>query len=138
MRMVNDVEIVSNQFIFAVFNSIRDISTVIVYMYLAVFLNARLFVYSLLVVPLLTFTIGYLGKKIKKYSRRIQSQISAMFSVVEEVLNSIKIVKAFRREEDEFAAFSKINRNHLRQWQKSQIYAALNVPLSELNSAITG
>ncbi len=138
VRMVNDVEIVSNQFIFAVFNSIRDISTVIVYMYLAVFLNARLFVYSLLVVPLLTFTIGYLGKKIKKYSRRIQSQISAMFSVVEEVLNSIKIVKAFRREEDEFAAFSKINRNHLRQWQKSQIYAALNVPLSELNSAITG
>ncbi len=138
VRMVNDVEIVSNQFIFAVFNSIRDISTVIVYMYIAIFLNARLFAYSILVVPLLTFTIGFLGKKIKKYSRRIQTQISAMFSVVEEVLNSIKIVKAFRHEDAEFNAFNKINRKHLKQWQKAQIYGALNVPLSELNSAITG
>lgn len=138
VRMVNDVEIVSNQFIFALFNSIRDFSTVLVYMYIALFLNARLFVYSILVVPLLTFTLGYLGKKIKKYSRRIQEQISAMFSVVEEVLNSIRIVKAFRREDDEFKAFEKINRRHLRQWQRSQIYAALNVPLSELNTTITG
>ncbi|MDD4035657.1 MAG: ABC transporter transmembrane domain-containing protein, partial [Candidatus Cloacimonetes bacterium] len=99
VRMVNDVEIVSNQFIFALFNSIRDFSTVLVYMYIALFLNTRLFIYSILVVPLLTFTLGYLGKKIKKYSRRIQEQISAMFSVVEEVLNSIRIVKAFRKED---------------------------------------
>ncbi|MDD4668041.1 MAG: ABC transporter ATP-binding protein [Candidatus Cloacimonetes bacterium] len=138
VRMVNDVEIVSNQFIFALFNSIRDFSTVLVYMYIALFLNTRLFIYSILVVPLLTFTLGYLGKKIKKYSRRIQEQISAMFSVVEEVLNSIRIVKAFRKEDDEFRAFEKINRRHLRQWQRSQIYAALNVPLSELNTTITG
>nr|MDK2850886.1 ATP-binding cassette, subfamily bacterial MsbA [Candidatus Cloacimonadota bacterium] len=138
VRMVNDVEIVSNQFIYAVFNSIRDIATVIVYMYIAIFLNARLFAYSILVVPILTFTLGFLGKKIKKYSKRIQTQISAMFSTVEEVLNSIKIVKAFRREEDEYKAFEKINSKHLKQWQKSQIYSSMNVPLSELNSAITG
>ena len=138
VRMVNDVEIVSNQFIFALFNSIRDFSTVIVYMYIALFLNARLFAYSILVVPILTFSLGFLGKKIKKYSRRIQTQISAMFSVVEEVLNSIKIVKAFRREDDEFQDFQKINHKHLKQWQRSQIYAAMNVPLSELNTTITG
>jgi ABC-type multidrug transport system fused ATPase/permease subunit len=61
-----------------------------------------------------------------------------MFSVVEEVLNSIKIVKAFRREDDEFQDFQKINHKHLKQWQRSQIYAAMNVPLSELNTTITG
>ena len=138
VRMVNDVEIVSNQFIFALFNSIRDFSTVVVYMYIALFLNAKLFAYSILVVPILTFSLGFLGKKIKKYSRRIQSQISMMFSAVEEVLNSIKIVKAFRREEDEYQNFEQINHKHLRQWQRSQIYAAMNVPLSELNSTITG
>jgi ATP-binding cassette, subfamily B, bacterial MsbA len=138
VRMVNDVEIVSNQYIFAVFNSIRDLSTVIVYMAIALFLNAELFAYSILVVPILTFTIGFLGKKIKKYSRRIQTQISAMFSTVEEVLNSIKIVKAFRQEDAERKNFEKINSKHLKQWQKSQIYAALNVPFSEINSTITG
>ena len=124
--------------LFALFNSLRDFSTVIVYMYIALFLNARLFAYSILVVPILTFSLGFLGKKIKKYSRRIQSQISMMFSAVEEVLNSIKIVKAFRREEDEYQTFEQINSKHLSQWQRSQIYAAMNVPLSELNSTITG
>jgi ABC-type multidrug transport system fused ATPase/permease subunit len=138
VRMVNDVEIVSNQYIFALFNSIRDISTVIVYMVIAIFLNAQLFAYSILVVPILTFTFGFLGKKIKKYSRRIQTQISMMFSVVEEVLNSIKIVKAFRQEDAELQNFEKINSKHLKQWQKSQLYAALNVPFAEINTTITG
>lgn len=138
VRMVNDVDIVSNQFIYAVFNTIRDISTVAVYMWIALYLNAKLFLYTILIVPVLVLTISYLGKKIKKYSKRIQTQISAMFSIVEEVLNSIKIVKAFRKEDQEYQGFNKINRNHLHQWQKSQIYAALNVPLSEMNSTITG
>ncbi|MDD3282841.1 MAG: ABC transporter ATP-binding protein [Candidatus Cloacimonetes bacterium] len=138
VRMVNDVEIVSNQFINAMFDSIRDISTVIVYMYIAIYLNAKLFAYSILVVPLLTLTISFLGKKIKKYSQRIQGQVSAMFSVVEEVLNSIKIVKAFRKEDEEYKVFSDINSQHLKQWQKSQIYSAMNVPISEMNSAVTG
>lgn len=138
VRMVNDVEIVSNQFIYAIFNSIRDFSSIIVYMYIALMLNVRLFAYSALIVPLLTFSLGLLGKKIKKYSRRIQSQLSQMFSVVEEVLNSIKIVKAFRREEDEYLAFKKINHSNLKQWQRSQYYASMNVPFSEINSTITG
>jgi len=89
-------------------------------------------------VPLLAFTVGYLGKKIKKYSKRIQSQLSVMFNAVEEVLNSIKIVKAFRREEHEHKEFEKINKRHLKLWQKSQIYAAMSVPFSELNSVLTG
>ncbi|HHV37437.1 MAG TPA: ABC transporter ATP-binding protein [Candidatus Cloacimonetes bacterium] len=138
VRMVNDVEIVSNQYINAIFNGLRDITSVVVYMYIALFLNAELFLYSILIVPLLAFTVGYLGKKIKKYSKRIQSQLSVMFNAVEEVLNSIKIVKAFRREEHEHKEFEKINKRHLKLWQKSQIYAAMSVPFSELNSVLTG
>lgn len=138
VRMVNDVEIVSNQYIHALFNGLRDLSSVVVYMYIALFLNAELFLYSILVVPLLALTVGYLGKKIKKYSKRIQSQLSVMFNTVEEVLNSIKIVKAFRREDYEHKEFEKINRKHLKLWQKSQIYSSMSVPFSELNSVLTG
>lgn len=138
VRMVNDVEIVSNQYINAVFNGLRDISSVLVYMAIALFLNAELFLYSIIIVPLLAFTVGYLGKKIKKYSKRIQSQLSVMFNAVEEVLNSIKIVKAFRREDYEHKEFEKINRKHLKLWQKSQVYAAMSVPFSELNTVLTG
>ncbi len=138
VRMVNDVENVSNQFINSLLNSIRDIVTIAVYMRIALYLNPRLFLYSAIVLPVFTVTVSILGKKIKKYSKRIQAQLSTMFSNVEEVLNSMKIVKAFRREDHEYRNFRAINHKHLKMWQRSQIYASLNVPISELNSALTG
>ncbi len=138
VRMVNDVDTVSNQFIYSIFNSIRDFSTIIVYMVIAITLNPRLFLYSIIVLPLFSLTMSFMGRKIKKYSRRIQSQLSTMFSVVEEVLNSMRVVKAFRKEAAEEEAFNKINRKHMKMWQRSMAYSSLNVPISEMNSAITG
>jgi len=138
VRMVNDVDNVSNQFINSLLNSIRDIVTIAVYMRIAMFLNSQLFLYSIIVLPVFSITVSIMGKKIKKYSKRIQAQLSTMFSNVEEVLSSMRIVKAFRRENHEYAIFRGINHKHLKLWQRSQIYASLNVPISELNSAVTG
>ena len=138
VRMVNDVDTVSNQFIYSIFNSIRDFSTIVVYMFIALTLNTKLFLYSIIVLPLFSMMMSFMGRKIKKYSRRIQSQLSNMFSAVEEVLNSMKIVKAFSRESSEKEGFAKINRKHLKLWQRSMAYSSLNVPISELNSTLTG
>ncbi len=138
VRMVNDVENVSNQFINSLLNSIRDIVTILVYMRIALMLNAQLFFYSIIVLPVFSLTVSILGRKIKKYTKRIQNQLSTMFSNVEEVLNSMKIVKAFQREEQEQKNFDVINRKHLKMWQRSQVYSSLNVPFSELNSTLTG
>ncbi|MDZ4182719.1 MAG: ABC transporter transmembrane domain-containing protein, partial [Candidatus Cloacimonadaceae bacterium] len=138
VRMVNDVEIVSEQFIRALLEAMRDIVTILVYMRIAMMLNSELFVYSIIVLPVFSLTVGYLGKKIKKYSRRIQAQLSSMFSAVEEALNSMKIVKAFRREDSEFQNFNRINGRHLKMWRKAQVYGSMNVPISEINTALTG
>jgi len=61
-----------------------------------------------------------------------------MFSAVEEALNSMKIVKAFRREESEYHNFKAINNAHLSQWKKAQYYSTLNVPITELNTVAMG
>ncbi len=138
VRMVNDVEIVSDQFIRSLLEALRDIVTIVIFLRIALLLNSRLFLYSLVVVPIFAVSVSILGKKIKKYSRRIQSQLSNMFSAVEEALNSMKIVKAFRREDSEYANFSRINRSHLRLWKKSQYYTALNLPISEISTVVMG
>ncbi|MBW6514754.1 MAG: ABC transporter ATP-binding protein/permease [Candidatus Syntrophosphaera sp.] len=138
VRMVNDVEIVSEQFIKSLLEGIRDLVTILVYMRIALLLNSRLFAYSIVVLPAFTLLVGFLGRKIKKYSRRIQAQLSSMFSTVEEALNSMKIVKAFRREDSEYQGFSRINRTHLKLWKKAQTYSAMNLPISEINTTLTG
>ncbi|OQY38783.1 MAG: hypothetical protein B6226_03100 [Candidatus Cloacimonetes bacterium 4572_65] len=95
-------------------------------------------VVSLLIVPLFTWAVGFLGKKIKKYAKRIQEQASNLFSNIEEVLSSMKIVKSFSREEYELERMHKINCKYMGHWIKSQIYSSYNVPLSEMTSMLTG
>jgi subfamily B ATP-binding cassette protein MsbA len=93
---------------------------------------------SLVIVPIFTYGVSFLGKKIKKYAKRIQGQASMLFSNIEEVLSSMKIVKAFSKEDYEQERMGKINDKYMKLKIKSQIYVALNVPLSELTSMATG
>jgi subfamily B ATP-binding cassette protein MsbA len=138
VRMVSDVRIVSNFFIKSMFAVVRNVMLILFYAILAIALNAKLFLISMILFPLFSLMINYLGNKIKKYAKRIQKQSSTMFSNVEETLNSMRIVKAFSREEFEMGKFEKINRKNFFAWRKSMIYRAINVPLSELNGTIMG
>lgn len=138
VRMVEDVRIISNFFIHAVFVVVRNAVLIIMYAGLALILNTRLFLISLVLLPIFTLAINYIGNKIKKYAKRIQKQSSNLFSNVEETLNSMRIVKAFSREEYEMEKFKSINLKNFKFWRKAMIYKAFNVPLSEFNGTIMG
>ena len=133
VRMVSDVNIVSDQLILPSFNIIRDSILLIVYAYAAMKFNARLFLFSIIALPVFSLVLTLLGKKIKKYAKRIQSKFSDMFSNIEEVLNNMRIVKAFSREDYELQIFKKINLKYFLFWRKSIIYSSINTPLSEMN-----
>ncbi len=138
VRMVSDVQIIGNFFVNSLFNSLREFLLIIIFAWIALWLNPKLFLISLVLLPIFSFVVHLLGNKIKKYSKRIQQQSSNMFSNVEEKLNSMRIVKAFSREQYEMEIFKEINNKHFKFWRKSRIYHAFNIPLSELNSVITG
>ncbi len=138
VRMVADVRIVSNFFIKSIFAVVRNILLLAMYAWLAIILNSRLFFISLILLPVFSLAINYLGNKIKKYAKRIQKQSSELFSNVEETLNSMRIVKAFSREEHEMSKFKNINYKNFVSWRKSVTYRAVNVPLSEFNGTIMG
>jgi len=138
VRMVNDVNMISDLYISSIFNILRDLLTVVIFIFIAMFINTELFLMSLIIVPIFTWGVSFLGKKIKKYAKRIQGQASTLFSNIEEVLSSMKIVKAFSREKYEQDRMGVVNDKYMKLKIKSQIYAALNVPLSELTSMATG
>jgi len=138
VRMVSDVDIVNDKLIFPIFNISRDIILLFVYIGIAVSINARLFLLSLLVLPMFSVLLALLGKKVKKYSKRIQTKFSDMFSNIEEVMNNMRIVKAFSRENWEYDKFKKINSKYFVFWRKSVIYAGINVPLSEISGTLLG
>ena len=138
VRMINDIEIVNNFFIDAIYKLLREFTVVIIYAIIAASLNLKLFLISLLILPPFTIAVRYLSSKMKKYARRIQAQLSDMFSNIEEVLNSMKIVKAFCKESFEHERLKALNKKHFLFWRKSQVYTSFALPISEMSSVFIG
>jgi ATP-binding cassette, subfamily B, bacterial MsbA len=138
VRITSDVSIVSDLFIQSFFGGMRDFTLVVIYVSIAMFINPRLFMYVIIIVPIFALSISYIGSKIKKYSKRIQKTYSTIYSKIEEVFNGIKIVKSYSKEEYELNRFKEENRNFYVSWLKSHLYQSLNVPLSEFNGTLTG
>ncbi len=138
VRMVNDGEIVSRQFLDQIFNILRNAITVLIFLRIALFLNAKLFLISIVILPVFSGSLNYLGNKIRKYAKRVQKQFSNMFSAIEEIMRNMKIVKAYAREEYEYKRVKDINKKHFKYWRKSEVYNSMGMPFSEINSAITG
>ncbi len=62
--------------------------------------NARLTVFSLLPLPLLAITIYYVHSMINHRSEKIQQQLSALSSFVQETFSGIRVIKAYVRDDD--------------------------------------
>jgi len=138
VRITSDVDIVSDLFIGSIFEAIRDILLILIYIQIAVALNLKLFLIGLVLFPVFGMLINFIGKKIKKYSKRIQVQKSNMFANIEEVLHGIRIVKAFSKEDYEKKRFQNINHTFFQFWKKTKLYQAFSTPISEINGTITG
>jgi ABC-type multidrug transport system fused ATPase/permease subunit len=61
-----------------------------------------------------------------------------MFSNIVEVLNSMRIVKAFCKEEHEQDVLKQINHKYFLNWRRSLIYGSFNVPIGEMSSIFIG
>lgn len=138
VRIITDARFVNNFFIKSMFMVLQNIILLLWFIATALVLNSHLFVISIIIFPIFSIVLGFVGKKIKKYSKRIQIQTSILFSNIEEKLNNMRIVKAFAREDYELEKFVSINTKFFKSWRKSRLYQAINVPLSEFNGTIMG
>ncbi len=68
---------------------------IIVYISSLVVLSWQLTLFTLLVVPLMAFGIGRIGKKLKSKSLAMQMKLSDSISQIEETLGGLRIIKAF-------------------------------------------
>ena len=70
------------------------------------YLNWQLSITGLVVAPLMALLISYFGQRQLKLSRRSQSEISNLSSLLTEVFGSIRIVQAFAAQDYEVERFS--------------------------------
>ncbi|MCH6232668.1 ABC transporter ATP-binding protein [Cognataquiflexum rubidum] len=74
--------------------------------------NVELTIYSLLPLPILSISIYYVNNLINERSEKIQRSLSGLSTFVQEAFSGIRVIKAFVREEDSTAQFTKASEDY--------------------------
>jgi ATP-binding cassette, subfamily B, bacterial len=104
-RVTSDIEAVQDFINSALLGIFVNVVTLVGMIGVMLYLNWRFTLIALSVAPLLFLVVYSYTRRIKSASRAVRKQESLLLSVVEEVLTSIRVVKAFAREDYEQQRF---------------------------------
>jgi subfamily B ATP-binding cassette protein MsbA len=101
---------------------IRQIFTLIALIGTTIYLDPYLAFWALLVMPAAIYPFTYFGKKIRKYGRKTQAELSGVNVVLEESFSGIKVIKAFANEVREDLKFHQENGSLTRLLVRKMLY----------------
>ncbi len=122
-RLNSDAYCVSNIILHGLFPLASALLTLVLMLFILVQIQWSLALLSLIVIPPLFLTIHRYSTRLYERSERVKEMESGIFNLVHEVFSSIKLVKAFSREQFEKEKFVEKGTETLR--------ARLNVTLHE-------
>ncbi|MCR4920537.1 MAG: ABC transporter ATP-binding protein/permease [Bacteroidaceae bacterium] len=104
---------------------------IVVYVATLICISWQLTLFTLLVVPLLAWGIGAVGKRLKARSLFMQSKLSDSMSQIEETLGGLRIIKAFIAEDKMLSRFAKVNNEYRNIASRVAIRQSAAHPVSE-------
>lgn len=91
---------------------------------------------ALSVFPIVIIPIVYLGRSLRRITRKMQERSSDITAFIGETLSGIQVVKAFNREEEEIRRFEQINKSVFDFFKKTIRVTIIQRPLIEIMGAI--
>src|SRR4030095_14774076 len=137
-RFISDVNAVQNTVSVTFTDLIKQPVLIITFLLMAFFISWKLTLISLVTVPVSVLLIIYLGRKLKKYSIRVQEKLGEFTGVISENIYAGKIIRAFSMEKFENEKFRNKLVDYFRSLMKSAIYSNMTRPLTELVSVFLG
>ncbi len=131
-RMSNDVNEVEGSVVGAFEGWIRDPMTIIVTLFVLFFISPQLTLFILFLIPVLGLVIGRISKSLKKHSREVAHKQGETFSIVDETLGGLRVIKAFNIEKLLRQKFFKTNEELLKAKNNIVYRRDLASPLSEV------
>ncbi|MDD4143235.1 MAG: ABC transporter ATP-binding protein [Prolixibacteraceae bacterium] len=137
-RLTSDMEAISESFGAGILGLLSDsIKTLALVGYLF-FLNWRLTLVLLLVVPLIILVVGYLRKKIRKAYNNSRTSLAKSAAYLQESLNGIKTIQLFSAENEAWEKYENYNKQYCDAQNNSNIYDSLLYSIVEgITSAAT-
>ena len=130
-RMSGDVQEIESSIMSSLDMLFKNPVLIVAYFTTLVFISWQLTVFTLVIVPVMGWFMGFVGRKLKAKSIKAQSLWSDTMSVVEETLGGLRIIKAFCAEEKMRQKFDRINTGYRNDIMHVNIRQQLAYPMSE-------
>lgn len=137
-RITNDVKVVENAVSYGSTDLIYQGAQVVIFLFLTLFLYPKMAAVVLLLVPVISFPIIRVGKKMRKLSKSSQEKMADINSFLYETILGARIVKAFGMEQHEINKFNRANYDYYRLTMKSLKRLLILNPTTEIIGAIAG
>lgn len=131
-RVTTDIDAVQNLISQVLLGMLVNVLTLFGMMVVMLYLNWAFTVIALVVAPALFFVVYHYTHRIKNASRAMRRQEGEVVSVLEEVLSSIRVVKAFAREDFEQKRFERESRESVEKALLARNFKAKLPPLVEV------
>lgn len=135
-KLIYDVEQVSAASIDALKTIIRDGLIVIALLGNLLYLNWRLTLILIAILPVIAFLVRYAGKRFRRLSQNIQKAMGEVSHISGEVVDGYDVVKGFGGAKTESQRFDTASKNNLRQAIKVVVTDSINTPLIQLLLAV--
>ena len=104
-RSTNDIDNIQNGVVSAVIQLLPNLITLLGAICYLFYLNWRLSLLTIIIIPFLSIVINYFGKEMHKVSLDAQRKTADISSILEEKVAAVKIVKSFAMEDQEIKKF---------------------------------
>ena len=135
-RMTNDVQDIEWSVLGSLEMLFRDPIKIIISIIFLLFISIKLTIFVFVLLPVSGLIIGYIGKSLKKESKKGQDKMGELLSLIEETLSGLRIIKAFNAENKTNEKFNTENNLYTIIMNKITRKRYLASPVSELLSTI--
>ena len=135
-RVTSDIGVIQDFIASALLGMLVSVTTLAGMIGVMFYLNWRFTLIALSVMPVLFLVVYRYTRRIKKASRAVRKKEGELLSVVEEVLTSIRVVKAFAREDYEQTRFDSESLANVETGLQARSVKAKLAPVVEVIVAI--
>ena len=130
-RMSGDVQEIENSIMSSLEMLFKNPILIVGYFAMLLFISWQLTLFTLAIVPIMGWFMGWVGRKLKAQSIKAQALWSDTMSQVEETLGGLRIIKAFNAEDKMNKRFDKTNSAYRNDIMRVNIRQSMAHPMSE-------
>ena len=131
-RITTDVQEVEWSVLTGLEMIFRDPLNILLSLLFLVFLSPMLTLFVVLLLPVASGLIALIGRSLKKSSARAKERLGTLFSIMEETLSGLRIIKGFNAEPSQKEKFYSENQAFTKQMVSTYRKVDLASPMSEL------